>query len=157
MKVNSYKTQLNESGGLELVTEKTFIVDGRKQYNSPELVADFLNNSIGLNKAAEEYVYIICLDSANHIIGLFEASHGGANASIFPTREILKKALLLNAVNLFISHNHPSGNTEPSGPDIQGTLKLKDACELIGITLYDHIIVGGNTTQYYSFSENNIL
>lgn len=157
MKINSYKTELAQDGRINLVAEKTFTVDGRKQYNNPAMVADFVGDEIGLRKAGEEFVYIICLDSANHVIGLFEASHGGANASMFPRREICKKILLLNAVGIFITHNHPSGNTEPSIQDIASTKALKEACDIIDITLLDHVIVGGNTNLYYSFKENQII
>lgn len=157
MKINSYKTELNESGGLCLVAEKSFDIDGRKVFTNSQMVADFIGEQIGLRKAAEEYVYILCLDGAGHIVGLFEASHGSANNSMMPVREICKKALMLNAVNIIATHNHPSGEVEASNADLQSTHKLKEAMKIIGISLLDHIIVGGNTTDFYSFAQNGIL
>ena len=157
MNIFSYKSELNENGTMNLVKENEYKIDGRHEYTSPEMIANFAGDSIGLKKAAEEYVYIICFDAANHIIGLFQASQGAANASMIPTREICKKALLLNSINIAIIHNHPSGNTQPSEPDIISTEKLKRALDIIDLKLIDHIIVGGNTDNYYSFKENNLM
>lgn len=156
MKVNSYKSKLQDNGTICMVAEKGYYVDGRKCYNSPQLLADFIGDEIGLRTEGEEYVYIICLDAGNHIIGLFEASHGAADASIVPVREICKKSLMLNAVNIVVTHNHPSGDVEPSEPDLLVTKKLRDAMDIIGIKVLDHVIVGGNTRMYYSFVENQI-
>lgn len=157
MKISSYKSQLNENGLINLVSEKDYNIDGRRIYNTPEAIADFVGDQIGLRKAAEEFVYIICFDSANHITGCFEASHGSMNASMFPVREICKKALLLNAASIAVTHNHPSGVTEPSQEDIAVTKRLKDALQVLGLQLLDHVIVAGNTKEYYSFCKNGII
>jgi DNA repair protein RadC len=59
------------------------------------------------------------------------------------------------ASSIIVCHNHPSGNTKPSAEDIEITNRLKEAGELMGIQLLDHIIISKN--GYYSFSTNNAL
>jgi len=58
------------------------------------------------------------------------------------TREIMKRALILNASALIVVHNHPSGNTKPSQEDIEMTRELKAAAQALGLELHDHLIVG---------------
>jgi DNA repair protein RadC len=64
------------------------------------------------------------------------------NSSIMSVREILQKALLANAVSIFIMHNHPSGDPTPSREDIQVTERLIKAGEIVGVQVLDHIIIG---------------
>ena len=140
------ETYLKETG--------SFKIDGRRVYNNPVDLAEFFGDVIGIRQAADEHVYIACLDTKCHIIGCFEASHGSCNASMFPVREIFQKSLLIGAVNIAISHNHPSGDYTPSADDINCTNRIKSAGELIGITILDHVIVAANNYSYYSFYEN---
>lgn len=82
-------------------------------------------------------------------------SIGGMTATVVDVRVILRKALELNAVNILVAHNHPSGNCTPSSHDISITKQLADACRTLNIGLLDHIIVTGTT--YYSFIDNGKL
>ena len=59
--------------------------------------------------------------------------------------------MLSNAAGIILFHNHPSGEPEPSKEDIQMTVRVKKAGELLGIALQDHIIIGED--RYYSFRE----
>lgn len=154
MKVKNYKTVLSNDG-VKLVECGSFVADGRKVYNQPDLLADFFSNSIGIGKCAEEFVYIACLDTKCKMIGCFEASHGSVNASMFPVREILQKALLIGAVTIALSHNHPSGDCFPSQSDIEATNRLKEAAAIVGVPLIDHVIVN-DKNNYFSFHENGI-
>ena len=70
-------------------------------------------------------------------------------------REVVKEALRVNAAAVIFSHNHPSGNPEPSQADKVLTLRLKEALALVEIRTLDHIIVGGETTA--SFAERGLL
>jgi len=54
-------------------------------------------------------------------------------------------------------HNHPSGQTEPSPEDVRITAQVKDACKLVGIRVLDHVIVGKDTEDYFSFAAQNLL
>ena len=67
--------------------------------------------------------------------------------------EILKSCILSNAASMIMLHNHPSGNLNPSYQDIMLTDKMKIVCDLVGITLLDHIIVGRDE-EFFSFKIN---
>ena len=77
------------------------------------------------------------------------------NASLISPRELFIEALNCGAVSIVLLHNHPSGDPTPSESDILLTKRIKDAGDLIGITLLDHIIIGNNC--YISFSEQQMI
>ena len=69
--------------------------------------------------------------------------------------EVCTVALKTLATGIILIHNHPSGNLKPSKPDLKITEQLKLACELLEITLLDHLII--TKSDYYSFSDEGIL
>jgi DNA repair protein RadC len=71
-------------------------------------------------------------------------------------REVFKLAYLLNAAAVVVSHNHPSGNIEPSSEDISITKQLVEAGKILGIPLHDHVIVSEHN-YYTSFAERGLL
>ena len=147
-----YKTKLTEDKRVAL--EKEISVnrpDIVSVIRSPEDANNVAINFMHLHEQSEEYLYMICLNTKNKIIGVFELSHGSVNSSIFSVREMFQKALLANAVNIIIMHNHPSGDPTPSREDIQVTERAKEAGKLIGIDILDHIIVGDG--RYCSLKE----
>lgn len=155
MKAYSYKMQLDEQRLPFLVRERTYyMVDRRFRYGNPERIHE-LAREIGLDKMAEEYIYCVCSDALLRVIGLFEVSHGTVGVSIASPREIFQKALMLGAVNVTLIHNHPSGDPTPSGQDISLTKMIKDAGQMIGISLLDHVVVGDNC--YCSLREENYV
>lgn len=91
-----------------------------------------------------EYVAIIMLDGQNNMIGISTISIGGIAGASANARDVLKIAILCNASGIILGHNHPSGSLEPSFEDIVFTRSVKDGCELMGITLLDHIIVSSS-------------
>ena len=72
-------------------------------------------------------------------------------------KEIVKTASLKNAASVILIHNHPSGETEPSKNDIELTKKIKNALEIINIRVLDHIIIGKNKTDSFSFARSGML
>ena len=76
------------------------------------------------------------------------------SASVYP-RELVKEALRLNAAAVIVSHNHPSGNPEPSGADKVLTQRLREALALVDVRTLDHIIVAGGST--ISFAERGLI
>jgi len=89
-----------------------------------------------------EEVRVLFLDSKNRLISDEVVSRGTiSEAPIYP-REILKRALALDATALILAHNHPSGDPNPSEGDIEATSRLLKASEELGLTVHDHIIVG---------------
>ena len=77
-------------------------------------------------------------------------SMGCLDSSLVHPREVVKASILSNASGVILLHNHPSGTVEPSKDDIISTDRLKNAFNLMGIRVLDHIIVG-NDKRYYSF------
>lgn len=75
---------------------------------------------------------------------------GSLTATVIDPRTVLRHALLNNAMQVIIAHNHPSTNSNPSHEDILQTRRVKSACDVVGISLVDHIILSDK--DYYSFS-----
>lgn len=102
-----------------------------------------------------EEFWVIYLSRSNKILSKEKISQGGITGTMVDNRLIFKHALELNAVSLIISHNHPSGNIQPSNSDIQITHEIKKAGNLLNITLMDHLIV--TQTSFFSFADENLL
>jgi len=83
-------------------------------------------------------------------------SMGTINTTVVGIREVFKSAILSNAANIMLVHNHPSGSLVPSRQDMMLTRRVRMAAEIMGIPLMDHIIIGSHG-KYYSFMENGIL
>ena len=82
-------------------------------------------------------------------------SIGVINASIAHPREVFRRAIVEGATSIFVAHNHPSNNPDPSDADIVITRKLREAGEIIGIKLVDHIIF--THTNYQSLRAISLL
>jgi DNA repair protein RadC len=154
MKVNSYRSFLNDQGNPYLEAVQVYKVDGRKAYTPPEAVAEFVCNELRLDRCADEYAYCLCLDAKGHLTGLFEVGHGTVTGSLVSPREVFQKALILGAVSIILTHNHPSGDPTPSEGDIAVTRKVNEAGKLVDIPLTDHVIVG--RSGYISMRANKL-
>lgn len=96
--------------------------------------------------------FVVCgLDAKHHIIGLNVVSVGSLTASIVHPREVFKPLILMNACALLCAHNHPSGDPTPSPEDHALTARLREAGDLLGISLLDHIVLGD--IYNYSFAD----
>ena len=102
-----------------------------------------------------EEFWITLLNRANKVRHRFNISKGGLTGTVIDVRLILKKALENNAASMILCHNHPSGNIQPSDPDIQITRKLKEAGKIMEIPVLDHLIVTEN--GYFSFADEGVL
>lgn len=153
MRITTYKTELNDDNINILVKEKSCNCTGVETLNNPSLIAEMFNVVFRLNKQTEEYLYMLALTTKGKPLGVFEVSHGIVDATICNPREIFIKTLLCGASGIVIIHNHPSGDTTPSKQDIESYNRLKEAGKLIGINVFDSIIVG---ESYYSFAENGL-
>jgi DNA repair protein RadC len=121
--------------------------------DDPRAVCDYLKWMIGARP--HEVFACLYLDARNRLIASEEASRGTlTHAAVYP-REIVKRALTLNAAALIVAHNHPSGQLQPSASDVQITLKLRDALRLIDVRLLDHFVVCPN--QVLSFAQRGLL
>ena len=122
---------------------------------SPDEVTRWANMALNMGQLAEEEFWMICLDTKNNVCGVHMVSRGNLNSSIVHPREVFKRALINNAASIIVLHNHPSGNPLPSQNDIDVTRRLKEAGELMGIPLMDHIIIAD--TQHISMKEKFLL
>lgn len=103
----------------------------------------------------QEVFACLFLTSQQRLISFEEMFFGTINeANVYP-REVVKRALKLNAAKIIVAHNHPSGNLQPSTADLDITIALKKALALVDITLMDHIIV--TEKEAFSFSERGCL
>ena len=105
-----------------------------------------------LRDEVKEKFIVVSLNSANRIIRYNIISTGSLTESIVHPREVFKVAIENNSANIVLLHNHPSGNCDASFADIKITKKLVEAGKLLGIEVFDHIIV--TEKKYYSFVEN---
>lgn len=102
-----------------------------------------------------EQFRVLYLDRKNVLISDEEQAKGTVDhVPVYP-REIVKRALELNASSLILVHNHPSGDPTPSRSDIEMTDRVLDACDTLGILIHDHVIIGKK--EEYSFSANGFL
>lgn len=91
-----------------------------------------------------EMMCVINLKTDGTPINCNFASMGAINKTITEPRELYKSAILSNAAEMLLVHNHPSGNLEPSKDDIMLTGRILKLADLIGIPLLDHVIVGAS-------------
>lgn len=103
----------------------------------------------------KEYFKVIFLNQAYKVLGYTLISEGGLTDINVDVRVILQAALLINAPVLILAHNHPSGSLKPSKQDLELTQFIKEAAELMRITVVDHIIL--TSKGYYSFKDEGIL
>ena len=133
------------------------ILEKRANYNEAVLRPDQVKALIMLRCAHLEREVFLCvfLNAQNQLISCEEMFQGTIDASSVYPREVVKRALQLNAAACIFGHNHPSGVPEPSQADQRITIRLRDALALVDIRALDHIVVGG--TQCVSFAERGLL
>ena len=108
-----------------------------------------------LGDLPHEESHVLLLNQQLRIIGSQLIGRGGITGTVVDVRLILKKALLANATQIALCHNHPSGTLRPSREDDQLTDHLKKAAEVMNIRLIDHVIV--TSAGYYSYSDESRL
>ncbi|UAT42944.1 RadC family protein [Anaplasmataceae bacterium AB001_6] len=116
-------------------------------------VLEFLK--VNISFSTTEKLVVLFLDSAHRLKNVYYQSLGCVNETPVSIKTILKKGIALDSTKIIISHNHPSGNIQPSEQDIQVTKKLEASCQVLDIKLIDHIIVSKN--DHYSFAENGLI
>lgn len=122
-------------------------------FSNPANIANYFIEEI--RHREQELVYIMLLNTKGAMIRDVLISQGTVNTSVVSPREIFVEALKYHAVSLVLVHNHPSGDPSPSRADLSLTHRVKEAGDLIGVRLLDHIIIGDNT--YISLKERGIL
>lgn len=120
--------------------------------NTPHEAFDLVKKELFGKK--QEILYLLNLDTRKRVISKEIISLGSVNETLIPVREILHKAISCQAVNIILVHNHPSNDPTPSREDFLVTEKLSKACNLVGISLLDHIITADN--NYVSLKSHNM-
>jgi DNA repair protein RadC len=109
-------------------------------FDTPQKVKDYMGLQLG--GRMQEVFAVLFLDSQHRMLELEEMFHGTlTQTSVYP-REVVKRALTLNAGAVILAHNHPSGVAEPSRADEFLTSTLKSALALVDVRVLDHLVVG---------------
>lgn len=102
-----------------------------------------------------EQFKVLLTNRANKVLGIFEVSTGGIAGTVADPKLIFVAALKAGASGLILSHNHPSGNLNPSQADVDLTRKIKKGGKFLEIQLLDHVIL--TSEGYYSFADEGLL
>jgi DNA repair protein RadC len=122
-------------------------------FESPQAVKDYLG--LHLASRPHEVFAVLFLDAQHRLLRLEEMFRGTlTQTSVYP-REVVRRAMSLNAAAVILAHNHPSGFAEPSRADELLTQSLKAALQLVDVRVLDHLVVGRGGVV--SFAERGLL
>lgn len=124
-------------------------IEQTRKFHEPKDVAEYYQED--MRHKEQEQFRVMMFNTKQVMIGDVLVTKGTVNAVIASPREIYIEALKYQAVSVILVHNHPSGDPEPSHEDIKLTKRVREAGELLGIRLLDHIIIGDNS--YVSMKE----
>ncbi|MEY3020215.1 MAG: hypothetical protein RLZZ272_1199 [Actinomycetota bacterium] len=113
----------------------------RPSVEDPEAALDVLRPSFA--GADRERCVVLLLDTKHRLLEAITVSIGSIDHTFMSPREVFRDALLGNAAAVVLSHNHPSGDPEPSRDDERVTARLVRAGRLVGVEVLDHLIVAG--------------
>ena len=103
-------------------------------------VANLLMQEMRYEK--NEVLKLILLNNKNIVQKIINIASGKDNSLVFDIKQILSEPIKLQIPKIILAHNHPSGNSMPSKEDIEATRRIKQCCEIMGIQLLDHIVIG---------------
>ena len=119
---------------------------------NPKDVYDYIKDEMMF--LTQEHFMILCLDNRKKVIKKKTIFIGTVNFSVVQPREVFKEALSVNAVNIVMVHNHPSGDPTPSDADINLTFKFIDVGKILGVHVLDHVVIGWDS--FYSILSNEL-
>jgi DNA repair protein RadC len=122
-------------------------------FEQPQAVKDYL--SLHLAALDHEAFAVLFLDVRHRLLRLETLFRGTLSQTAVHPREVVKRALALNAAAVVLAHNHPSGTAEPSRADELITAALRQALALVDVRVLDHVIVCRGATL--SFAERGLL
>lgn len=122
-------------------------------FGSPAVAADYLRTHY-LDSQREHFL-VMFLDTRNRLLKTEILFHGTIDSCSVYSRIVVQRALQYNAAAIILSHNHPTGNLDPSPSDKKVTNDIKQLLNLIDVRLLDHIII--TSRGFYSFAENFLL
>lgn len=122
-------------------------------FNSPDKLSQYFKSQLAYFKE-KEYFLVAYFDSSMHILSC-EKYEGTVNACVVHPRELVKRAIQLDSTGIALSHNHPSGNINPSKEDIAMTKRVMAIFNPMDIRVYDHIIIGDD--KHFSLNQNGYM
>lgn len=134
------------------------VIDGTKRQKKSTVIAgasDVHKAMRFLEGLDRENFYILCLNAKNYITHKELITIGTLTSSLVHPREVFRPSIKNNSASIICVHNHPSGIPTPSREDIEFSIRLVNAGEIIGIKVLDHVIIGKN--KYFSMAEKNIV
>ncbi len=140
---------------VELVRERSKMYDIDTIIDSQTKAVRVLRDVLGIEKWHNEKFGMMCLDAGGKLIGIHIVSEGTLSETAVYVREVAVRALLNNAANVIIFHNHPAETLNPSLPDMQVTKNIKEGLKTLNISLHDHLIL--TIEGYTSFAEKGLL
>ena len=152
MEIKISEVMQREDNSLYLKELEVFNYEKVEILNTPDNVVKLMTDAFNLDKKISEEIFVVALTTDSKPLHFFRLNRGTVNTSLFDTRGLMISLLLANASTFVVVHNHPSGNSTPSRPDIEITQKLNKAADLLGLAFADHIIVGAKG-NHYSFME----
>ncbi|TCK80890.1 JAB domain-containing protein [Albibacterium bauzanense] len=141
---------------INLTYRPKFKASERPKVTSSKDAYEILYNNWDLDKIELlELFKILLLNRANNVIGIFQVSSGGIAGTVADPKLIFSTALKACASSIILSHNHPSGNLQPSQQDIELTKKIKTGGSYLDIMVLDHVII--TSDRYYSFADEGMI
>ena len=125
----------------------------RPVLNNWDRLMEYLNAVLARERI--EQFRVLFLDTRNRLIHDEAQARGTVNHTPVYPREVVRRALELQATALILVHNHPSGDPTPSRDDIEMTQEVQQAARSLGIALHDHVIVGNGC--WISFRQQGLL
>lgn len=122
-----------------------------------DCTSDAINSiwSLGINENQENFI-LLCLDSCNQVLKKKVLFKGGISQCSVDIKLIFNEVLKTNrCIKFIVAHNHPTGDLEPSKPDLVLTERIKEGAELLSLSFLDHIIF--SKLKYLSFQEKNLF
>ena len=101
-----------------------------------------------------EHFVVICLDTRNNVIHKQDLYVGSLNATHIRVAEVFQEPIRRNAAAVIVAHNHPSGDPSPSREDLNVTKQIREAGEMLGIELLDHLVIGDQ--RFVSMRERSL-
>lgn len=132
---------------------RTGKINGRYKISSPDDVKNLYMEQLRL--LTKEIFMVIVMNTRNEIIKELKISTGSLSETVVHPREVFSEVIKEPAAAVILIHNHPSGDSSPSGNDKTTTKRLEDAGKILGIKILDHVIIGNG--NIFSFKENGLM
>lgn len=131
----------------------TFGIENRVTVKTPGDISKLLMEE--MRHLKKEVFKVVLLNTKNHILKHINVSMGSLTASIAHPREVFSEAVKTGCSGIILVHNHPSGDPEPSNEDVETTIRMVKAGNVLGISVLDHIIIGDG--KFVSLKEKGVF